>query len=209
MGDAPGSVAVAVGAARDRQKAGATQQKRTGRVILLLAVVSLVAIFTTAWNAAELLPQSMERGQAFAAWYQQSTEPEVVTRPISEFYLLQQLVRAYLRAPWLMPDSGSTRTERTPPRDGWPFPVKKPERSAGDAPLTLSVTSTAVQAAREREAARHAVPDEDGASDAASAAIYQAALADEEDVAGTEEELDAIPAEGIYPGSERAGGGEG
>ena len=150
-------------------------------------------------------PARARSGQAFAAWYQQSTEPEVALRPISEFYLMQQLVRAYLRAPWLMPDDGSTRTERAPPRNGWPFPVRKPARSAGDAPLRLSVTSTAVQAARDREEARQAPAE--AASDAASAAIYQSAHADEDDVAGTQEELDAIPADGGGGGGAGGGGG--
>ena len=46
------------------------------------------------------------------------------TELVAESFLLRQLARAYLAAPWALPGGvGSGKTPREQPAGGWPFPV--------------------------------------------------------------------------------------
>ena len=82
------------------------------------------------------------------------------TELVAESFLLRQLARAYLAAPWALPGGvGRGMTPREQPEGGWPFPVgiglssdgaaeEGEPRGAGAGSLNLSESASAVLAQR-------------------------------------------------------------
>ena len=84
---------------------------------MLFVLVSAAALLTTSWTAGSLLPAYAYRGRS--ATEVQAEEVEVGY--VSELFLLRQLSRAFLAAPWT--GQGAAKRKREPPPAGWPFPV--------------------------------------------------------------------------------------
>ena len=96
----------------------------------------------------------MRRGRSAAD--AAAAEEAVPTELVAESFLLRQLARAYLAAPWALPGGvGRGRTPREQPPGGWPFPVGlgsddaaeegEPRRAGA---LNLSESASAVLAQR-------------------------------------------------------------
>ena len=93
---------------------------------LLVGLLSAVVLVTTAWTASGLLPASSLQGRVAAYWLGGDDALwRAAPQYVSEDFLLRQLVRAYLQAPWVLRDAGvaTAPTKRPPPAAGWPFGV--------------------------------------------------------------------------------------
>ena len=76
---------------------------------MLFVLVSAAALLTTSWTAGSLLPAYAYRGRS--ATEVQAEEVEVGY--VSELFLLRQLSRAFLAAPWT--GQGAAKRKREPP----------------------------------------------------------------------------------------------
>ena len=106
---------------------------------VLIGLLVGAALLTTVWTATSLQPTSPHllgfRPAALdsSRWARTAdaavaAHTDVRYERVPERFLLRQLVRSFLAAPWLMPDAGKSRTPRPTPPHGWAFP------SAADAP---------------------------------------------------------------------------
>ena len=99
----------------------ASSRPRRARSSAPVAIVlSFTALLTTLWTALSMQPANTLLGyrpafswKSVAGGGAQAIEGTRYER-VSERFLLQQVVRAFLAAPWLMPDAGATHTARTP-----------------------------------------------------------------------------------------------
>jgi len=94
-------------------------RRRATTTASLFVLVSAAALLTTSWTASSLMPAYAYRGRS--AFDVQAEEEEVAYDHVSELFLLRQLARAFLAAPWTVP--GAAKTVREQPAAGWPFPV--------------------------------------------------------------------------------------
>ena len=90
---------------------------------VLIGLLVGAALLTTVWTATSLQPTSPHllgfRPAALDSSRWARTADDAVSAPadvryerVPERFLLRQLVRAFLAAPWLMPDAGKSRTPR-------------------------------------------------------------------------------------------------
>ncbi|EOD38425.1 hypothetical protein EMIHUDRAFT_109334 [Emiliania huxleyi CCMP1516] len=99
------------------------------RLAALLALLALAVTFST-FNAASFGSLHFGAEMAHGPTLGDSRPRELV----AERFVLQQLARAFVQEPWLLPASSATRTARPPPEGGWPFPVAdEAEAAAGRA----------------------------------------------------------------------------
>ena len=163
---------------------------------LLVGLLSAVVLVTTAWTASGLLPASSLQGRVAAYWL--GGDDALWHAPpqyVSEDFLLRQLVRAYLQAPWVLRDAGVAKapTKRPPPAAGWPFGVggdpSEGEEDEGDAAPKLVASATAALLTRD--------PNADELYPAQPAAAADDAGADIDDGSGAAdvEEAPAVPVE--------------
>ena len=138
--------------------------RRSARtVIVITALLVAAALLTTASTAFTLQPaSSLYAGfrPAALAW-DRGEGADVVetgnTVRVSERFLLLQVGRAFLAAPWLLPDAGASRTRRAPPLGGWAFPSQSPDE--GEVPAeedegVMLAESASVLATQRLEAAQ-------------------------------------------------------
>ena len=152
-------------------------RRRATTTVALVTLLSAAALLTTSWTASSLLPAQsyrcrtllpalvplarltcaasrVRRGRSAAD--AAAAEEAVPTELVAESFLLRQLARAYLAAPWALPGGvGRGRTPREQPPGGWPFPVGlgsddaaeegEPRRAGA---LNLSESASAVLAQR-------------------------------------------------------------
>ena len=140
-------------------------------------MLSAAALLTTSWTASSLLPAQSYRCPTAAATAHAprrltcapsrvrrgrsaadaaAAEEAVPTELVAESFLLRQLARAYLAAPWALPGGvGRGKTPREQPAGGWPFPVGLGSDDAaeegeprGAGALNLSESASAVLAQR-------------------------------------------------------------
>ena len=116
--------------------ANASKRSTFGRaraIAALVGALALLVIVSTIWTAAGLEPVVMATRAAVGDWTTPQDGAELPKYElVSESFLLMQLARAFLAAPWMLPDAGSSRTLRTEPSGGWGFPVLSDEGEAAD-----------------------------------------------------------------------------
>ena len=125
--------------------------RRPTSTSILAGLLITAALLTTAWTAANLQPVHATMAPAATSW---SSSPKSSTTSndawtaerhdamgegqlaqyerVSERFLLRQLARAFLAAPWLLPDAGVSRTQRPLPLTGWAFPSEEEEAEEGE-----------------------------------------------------------------------------
>ena len=95
----------------------------------LAATLVLSALFTMAWSAAWLQPASGMLGDVASGWRplqeEFSLQLHAQFETVSESFMLRQLARSFLAAPWLLPDNGRSRSWRPTPVEGWAFPSQE------------------------------------------------------------------------------------
>ena len=99
------------------------------RPLCLAATLVLSALFTMAWSAAWLQPASGMLGDVASGWRplqeEFSLQLHAQFETVSESFMLRQLARSFLAAPWLLPDNGRSRSWRPTPVEGWAFPSQE------------------------------------------------------------------------------------
>ena len=93
-------------------------------LVFLVGVLSGLALLSTLWSATTLRPMSDGYELATQSWSvpgDAEREDENFER-VSEVFLLQQMVRGFLAAPWRMAGIRG-RVSRQPSAAGWSFPV--------------------------------------------------------------------------------------
>ena len=95
----------------------------------LAATLVLSALVTMAWSAAWLQPASGMLGDVASGWRplqeEFSFQLNAQFETVSESFMLRQLARSFLAAPWLLPDNGRSRSWRPTPVEGWAFPSQE------------------------------------------------------------------------------------
>ena len=151
------------------------RSRRISTTGILAALLVAAAFLTTLWTAAGLQPASAMLGYrpAASAWNAASSatigyeETDHRYDVVSESFLFAQIARAFLAAPWLLPDAGQSRTWRPTPAAGWTFPLHEADEGeqVGAGGMMLSESSTAVLVDRMRRDARVQQLSSTGTSD--------------------------------------------
>jgi hypothetical protein len=150
------------------------------RPTLLVSLIIACVFLTTMWTAFNLQPMKALIRPAAVSWtptddLSLADEPPVQYVRVSEHFLLRQLARAFLAAPWLLPDAGKGRTPREPPPQGWAFPTadddaddggeegEVPSRGEQDEGVMLSDSATAITTQRLQRLGTHSTAPSDTA----------------------------------------------
>ncbi|KAL1500163.1 hypothetical protein AB1Y20_012833 [Prymnesium parvum] len=130
---------------------------------LLVGALALLVLASTLWSALGLRPAFPSRPPPRDWAMPPDGEAPPLYSRISEELLLWQLVRAFLAAPWLLPDAGSTRTLRPPPPGGWAVAVEEGEEEEEGEAVEIADSASLLLTRRMKRPAPYAWEERGGA----------------------------------------------